>query len=592
MSDVFISYSQPDRDCAHEMVARLEAQGVKCWIAPRDIAPSADWAAEIIDAITAARVMVLIFSASSNQSPQVRREVERAVHKGVSILPFRIENVLPSKSLEFFLSSQHWMDAFPPPTRAILRTALQLPQDSPKFARDLRAAAAATSAADLRDLAHLSAAGNRGVRRPRVWQRGIAAHRGAVGRIHRPARKAPGQTCGASGDWCGGSHYASGDRIGCGARSQRIRTVLQDDARFERSRRRSAQVRTGSTAVDLNPIIRRNAELWLILGYLVLYAVGYLSKPISASAAIWPSDALSFAAFMLLPVRRWAWVAIVIIAAEFTMVPILNSITHHHQPPWTATLGFALANVLTTVGPAALSRLLHLFHRQDRWQLAISPVWIVALLVGVLPGSILGVVTRAYVSDGVPQVPADVGLWGVASVLTIVTFAPTVFGVLLGFSEPAQSSARPWESWLLSIITLALLAWFAFMPWPGVDQLVQPMLFTLPLAWLALRFSRRTTSVAVAIVAVGVVLLIEHADKLARDHWEHRWLAQCRHIDRHFPADRGRRCAAHQSADLEATGAARGTRARARSASPSMRRPWTLRRRRLAAQRRRICMTA
>jgi hypothetical protein len=115
VSDVFISYSQPDRECAHEMVAQLEAQGVKCWIAPRDIAPSADWAAEIIDAIAAARIMVLIVSAGTNQSPQVRREVERAVHKGVNILPFRIEDVLPSKSLEFFLSAQHWMDAFPPP---------------------------------------------------------------------------------------------------------------------------------------------------------------------------------------------------------------------------------------------------------------------------------------------------------------------------------------------------------------------------------------------------------------------------------------------------------------------------------------------
>ena len=45
----------------------------------------------------------------------MRREVERAVHKQLSILPFRIEDVLPSKSLEFFLSAQHWMDAFPPP---------------------------------------------------------------------------------------------------------------------------------------------------------------------------------------------------------------------------------------------------------------------------------------------------------------------------------------------------------------------------------------------------------------------------------------------------------------------------------------------
>jgi hypothetical protein len=113
--DIFISYSQPDRDCAFELVARLEGQGIDCWIAPRDIAPSADWAAEIMDAISGARAMILVFSANSNQSPQVRREVERAVHKQLSILPFRIEDVLPSKSLEFFLSTQHWMDAFPPP---------------------------------------------------------------------------------------------------------------------------------------------------------------------------------------------------------------------------------------------------------------------------------------------------------------------------------------------------------------------------------------------------------------------------------------------------------------------------------------------
>jgi hypothetical protein len=113
--DIFVSYSQPDYDCAMEMVARVEREGIDCWIAPRDIAPSADWAAEIIDAITSARTMILVFSASSNDSPQVRREVERAVSKQVSILPFRIENVLPSKSLEYFLSAQHWLDAFPPP---------------------------------------------------------------------------------------------------------------------------------------------------------------------------------------------------------------------------------------------------------------------------------------------------------------------------------------------------------------------------------------------------------------------------------------------------------------------------------------------
>lgn len=113
--DIFISYSQPDRECAFELTHHLESSGFTVWIAPRDVSPAAEWAAEIIDAIAAARVMVLVFSASSNSSPQVRREVERAVHKDLRILPFRIEDVLPSRSLEYFLSAQHWLDGFPAP---------------------------------------------------------------------------------------------------------------------------------------------------------------------------------------------------------------------------------------------------------------------------------------------------------------------------------------------------------------------------------------------------------------------------------------------------------------------------------------------
>jgi hypothetical protein len=112
---VFVSYSQSDREPAFGIVSRLEAAGIECWIAPRDVTPAADWAAEIVGAISAARVMVLVFSAGTNDSPQVRREVERAVHHRVAVLPFRIADVLPSKSLEYFLSSQHWLDAFPPP---------------------------------------------------------------------------------------------------------------------------------------------------------------------------------------------------------------------------------------------------------------------------------------------------------------------------------------------------------------------------------------------------------------------------------------------------------------------------------------------
>jgi hypothetical protein len=114
-ADVFVSYSQPDREQAFEIVGQLEARGIKVWIAPRDIAPSSEWAAEIIEAIGASKIMVLLFSGASNSSPQVRREVERAVHRQVPVLTVRIEEALPTKSMEYFLSAQHWLDAFPPP---------------------------------------------------------------------------------------------------------------------------------------------------------------------------------------------------------------------------------------------------------------------------------------------------------------------------------------------------------------------------------------------------------------------------------------------------------------------------------------------
>jgi hypothetical protein len=117
---VFICYAHPDVGYADSICRKLEAAGIRCWIAPRDISPSEDWAAEIIDAISATVIMVFVFSSNSNHSPQVRREVERAVNKGVRILPVRVEDVPLSKSLEYFVSTPHWLDAVTPPFEAHL----------------------------------------------------------------------------------------------------------------------------------------------------------------------------------------------------------------------------------------------------------------------------------------------------------------------------------------------------------------------------------------------------------------------------------------------------------------------------------------
>ena len=118
---MFISHSTRDKTAADAACAALEAAGIRCWIAPRVITPGAEWGEAIIEAINQCRVMVLIFSTNANELSQIRREVERAVSKGTPIIPLRIEDIAPARSLEYFIGNVHWLDAMTPPLDAHLR---------------------------------------------------------------------------------------------------------------------------------------------------------------------------------------------------------------------------------------------------------------------------------------------------------------------------------------------------------------------------------------------------------------------------------------------------------------------------------------
>jgi TIR domain/LCCL domain len=116
----FISYASEDESVASTISAYLEQSGVSCWIASRDVRPGADYGAEIIDAIEASASLVLVLSEHANSSEFVKREVERAVSKGKPIFPVRVREVVPSKSLELFISSAEWIDAWQPPIEQYL----------------------------------------------------------------------------------------------------------------------------------------------------------------------------------------------------------------------------------------------------------------------------------------------------------------------------------------------------------------------------------------------------------------------------------------------------------------------------------------
>jgi len=110
-STVFISHSTKDKDIADAALSCLESNGLKCWIAPRDIVPGSDWAESLIDGIDYSSGLVLILSQHSNQSPQVRRELERAVSRGITIFPLVIEKLQPSKWMQYYISAHQWHDA-------------------------------------------------------------------------------------------------------------------------------------------------------------------------------------------------------------------------------------------------------------------------------------------------------------------------------------------------------------------------------------------------------------------------------------------------------------------------------------------------
>ncbi|MBS3753286.1 MAG: toll/interleukin-1 receptor domain-containing protein [Anaerolineales bacterium] len=55
--DVFVSYSTKDKEVADAVVSAHEKAGVRCWYAPRDVEPGADWADSITKAIHQCRMM-------------------------------------------------------------------------------------------------------------------------------------------------------------------------------------------------------------------------------------------------------------------------------------------------------------------------------------------------------------------------------------------------------------------------------------------------------------------------------------------------------------------------------------------------------
>src|SRR5687768_15314761 len=90
---VFVSYASVDRSRALRVVRALERAGVRAWIDVAGIPGGHSYGPQIVDGIRSSAALLLLCSAASLASRNVRQELQLAWRFGRPILPLRLEPV-------------------------------------------------------------------------------------------------------------------------------------------------------------------------------------------------------------------------------------------------------------------------------------------------------------------------------------------------------------------------------------------------------------------------------------------------------------------------------------------------------------------
>jgi TIR domain len=123
---IFVSYASKDREAALSLCHALENRGFRCWISIRDIGPGENFQVAIPRAIRDAKVMLLVFSAESNNSNEVKKELALAGQKRLIVIPVRVEDVIPDDAFAYELATHQWIDLFEDWENSIQRLSEQL----------------------------------------------------------------------------------------------------------------------------------------------------------------------------------------------------------------------------------------------------------------------------------------------------------------------------------------------------------------------------------------------------------------------------------------------------------------------------------
>lgn len=108
---VFISYASQNERYAFKACKLIEASGIRCAIAPRDIRHGKGWKKRLVRLLDKTKLVVLIYSEAANESKQVRREIDIAYENNQPILTFVVQKAPLCDDFRYCISKDHWLDA-------------------------------------------------------------------------------------------------------------------------------------------------------------------------------------------------------------------------------------------------------------------------------------------------------------------------------------------------------------------------------------------------------------------------------------------------------------------------------------------------
>src|SRR6516162_6330612 len=101
--DVFVSYASHDRERVTVIADLLRSLGVQLWLDHHRLTGGARWAQEIVRAIKACKVLLLMCSDAAMRSRAVSQEIQLAWKYKLNYLPLLLEQTSFPEQLEFFL---------------------------------------------------------------------------------------------------------------------------------------------------------------------------------------------------------------------------------------------------------------------------------------------------------------------------------------------------------------------------------------------------------------------------------------------------------------------------------------------------------